>query len=131
VDAIPLTQNGKVDRRALSALRPLEVGRPQVGSTFVAPSTPLEEKLAEIWSGALNIARPGVHDNFFELGGSSLPALQVVSRVSAAFGVDLPVQDFFENPTIAQLGQRIEDLLVAQIDALSEEEAQKLLRNFQ
>ncbi len=99
--ALPLTPNGKVDRRALPAPeRPdLEPG--------AAPRSPLEARLAELWAELLPLdrvgARVGVHDNFFELGGHSLLATQLVSRVRAAFGVELALRQLFENPTLERL----------------------------
>ncbi|HSK80756.1 MAG TPA: amino acid adenylation domain-containing protein, partial [Thermoanaerobaculia bacterium] len=96
--ALPLTANGKVDREALSRLGPV----PGEGEReIVLPRTALEERLAGIWSEVLGVATIGVHDNFFELGGHSLLAVQVISRVSDALGVGLPLADLFEEPTVA------------------------------
>ena len=76
--AMPLTPNGKVDRRALPAV---ELGRPELRGEYVAARTPAEEVLAGIWSAVLRVEQVGVYDNFFELGGHSLLATQVISRV--------------------------------------------------
>ncbi len=100
LDAIPLTANGKVDRRALPAP---EEGALDGGGDFVAPRTPIEEVLAGIWGQVLEIERVGVYDHFFELGGHSLLAMQVVSRIRDAFRVELPVRTLFESPTVADL----------------------------
>jgi amino acid adenylation domain-containing protein len=105
LDALPLTPNGKVDKRALPPPDRLERGPAQV---FVAPRTPVEERLADIWRIVLRLDRVGVHDNLFELGAHSLLAMKVVSRLRDAFGVNLPVRSLFEAPTIAALAQRVE-----------------------
>jgi amino acid adenylation domain-containing protein len=102
--ALPLTANGKVDRRALPA------PRRQGLETGAGPRTPLEEALAGIWAALLRRDRIGVHDNFFELGGHSLLATQLVSRVRKAFAVELPLRLIFETPTIAGLAAWIEQV---------------------
>jgi amino acid adenylation domain-containing protein len=105
LDALPLTPNGKVDRRALPAP---DQSRPDQSVTFVAPRTPIEQQLADIWAEVLRLEQVGVHDNFFEFGGHSLLATQVISRLRQAFGVELPVRTLFEAPTVADLGARLE-----------------------
>lgn len=124
LEQMPLTANGKIDRSVLP--HPQE-GRPDLATTYEAPSTPLESQLSEIWARALNINRVGIQDNFFELGGSSLPAIQVIYSINQAFQVEYPLQRFFEQPTIAAMSQTIEDLLLAQIENMSDDEAQLLL----
>jgi surfactin family lipopeptide synthetase A len=105
LDALPLTPNGKVDRRALPAP---DQSRPDQSVTFVAPRSPIEQQLADIWAEVLRLEQVGIHDNFFELGGHSLLATQVISRLRQAFGVELPVRTLFEAPTVADLGARLE-----------------------
>jgi amino acid adenylation domain-containing protein len=122
---IPLTANGKVDRQALPKSGQ---ERPALDTAFVSPSSPVEEQLAEIWSAILNVHPIGIHDNFFDLGGSSLPALQLAMRVNQAFGIELPVQQYFACATIQKLAQAIEEHILAEIEGLSEAEAQALLR---
>jgi amino acid adenylation domain-containing protein len=103
---LPLTSNGKVDRRALLRL-PVERDTTRM-ETFAAPRTPAEELLAGIWAEVLGIGRAGRDDSFFDLGGHSLLATQVVSRVRAAFGVELPLRALFLQPTLAGLAGLIE-----------------------
>jgi tyrocidine synthetase-3 len=93
-----------VDNNALPAP---DFGR-DAGATFVAPRTQTEGKLSEIWSEVLGIARVGIHDSFFELGGHSLTATQVNSRILRSFGIELPLQDLFDGPTVAELSARID-----------------------
>jgi len=105
LEALPLTPSGKVDRRVLPAP---ERARPGLAQAFVAPRTPAEKALAGFYAEALGLGRVGAHDNFFDLGGHSLLASQVMSRVHAAFQVELSVNSLFEAPTVAELAERIE-----------------------
>ena len=107
LEALPLTPNGKVDRRALPT--PSQ-NRPEFDEPFVAPCTPVEEELTQIWSKVLSVERVGIHDNFFELGGHSLLVTQVVSRIRDAFEVELPLRDLFEKPTVAGLAEHLETI---------------------
>jgi amino acid adenylation domain-containing protein len=105
LDALPMTPNGKLDRRALAAFVP---ARPQSTDGYVAPRNELEEKLIEIWAEVLRIERIGVLDNFFELGGHSLLVAQVIARVRKYLGVEVPVRSMFEEPTVAALANALE-----------------------
>ncbi|MGJ5631992.1 amino acid adenylation domain-containing protein [Nostoc sp. CALU 1950] len=136
LEAFPLTPNGKIDRRALPApdtsQRNLEVD-------FVAPRTPTEQELATIWAEVLKVKQVGIHDNFFELGGHSLLATQVISRLREAFSLDFSLRYLFENPTIAELAQKVSEQQIEQaendalaqilreVDQLSEEEVTQQL----
>ncbi|HEV8588248.1 MAG TPA: amino acid adenylation domain-containing protein [Pyrinomonadaceae bacterium] len=107
-----------------------------MATTYIAPQTPIEEKLAAIWTEVLAVEGVGVADNFFMLGGHSLMAAQVISRIRAAFNYELPLRQLFETPTIAGLAHAIceghvaktEDdefaALLAELEGLSEDEAQ-------
>ncbi|HZF08985.1 MAG TPA: amino acid adenylation domain-containing protein, partial [Thermoanaerobaculia bacterium] len=101
---LPLTANGKLDRRALSKIE-VERGRAE----SLAPRTPVETALCEIWAGVLGLPRVGVESNFFDLGGHSLLATQVMSRIRQVLGVQLPVRSLFEAPTVAQLARQVEE----------------------
>ena len=101
---IPLTLNGKVDRTAL----PAPEARRVEADNYVAPRTPIEGVMAEIWCSALRLDQVGVHASFFALGGHSLMATQVISRIRNTFQVELPLRALFEAPTIAGLAEIIE-----------------------
>jgi amino acid adenylation domain-containing protein len=106
LDRLPLTPNGKLDRRALPAP---EAGVGAREQPFIAPRTPIEQIMAEMWAEVLGISRVGVHDDFFGLGGHSLKATQIVARARVAWGIELPLRSLFETPTVAGLS-----LIVAQ-----------------
>jgi acyl carrier protein len=124
LEALPLTPNGKVDRAALPA--PDAATGAQDGA-FVAPRTPLEQRVARIVASLLGLEQIGVDDNFFLLGGHSLLGTQVIARVADTFGVDLPLRTLFEAPTVAELSVEIERRVLARLEAMSDEEAQRLL----
>ena len=105
LESLPLTANGKLDRKALPAP---DQTTSQLTDTITPPRTPVEEILASIWSEVLKRDKIGIHDNFFHLGGHSLLAIQVISRMRNDFRMDLPVRTLFEAPTIAQLAARLE-----------------------
>ena len=105
LSAIPVTANGKIDRRALPS-PPNE--RPDLAIEYVAPATEREAALCTLFIDTLGVAQVGVLDNFFELGGNSLLALRVVGRLRALHGVDLPVLKLFERPTVRGLAAAID-----------------------
>lgn len=104
LDRMPLTSQGKIDRRALP---PPDTSRPLLDAQFELPQSPLETSLAGIWSEVLRLRQVGRNDNFFDLGGHSLLATQVVARIRDACQVELPLRTLFESPTIAQLAAAI------------------------
>ncbi|HEX6292635.1 MAG TPA: amino acid adenylation domain-containing protein [Herpetosiphonaceae bacterium] len=103
LDGLPKTPSGKLDRNAL----PAPDLHAALDQDFVAPRTPLEAMLAQVWADVLRVERVGVHDNFFALGGHSLLATQIVSRLRDTLQVDLPLRALFETLTIAGLAAAI------------------------
>jgi amino acid adenylation domain-containing protein len=140
---LPLLPSGKVDRRALP--------RPDgPTTTYQAPRTPVETQLVDLWTQVLRRERVGIHDDFFQLGGHSLLATQFLSRLRDRCGVELPLRQLFEQPTIAGLAPLIEqyrasgaaeqrpitpqtfdeaEQLLGRIDALSEAQVDALLKD--
>ncbi|WP_246063153.1 condensation domain-containing protein, partial [Paenibacillus ehimensis] len=103
VERIPLTPNGKVDRRAL----PAPEGSVQTGTEYVAPRSAVEQALASVWQAVLGVEAVGVLDNFFELGGDSIKAIQVSSRLLQA-GYKIEMRELFQYPTVAELGSHVQ-----------------------
>jgi amino acid adenylation domain-containing protein len=97
LEKMPLTSNGKVDRKALPDERGL---RPELEVAYFAPRTSIEKKLTSIWAEVLHLHGIGIRDNFFDLGGDSLSASRVVSQIAKRFHIDLTLIHFFERPTI-------------------------------
>lgn len=138
LDALPLSPNGKVDRLALP-----DPGqsRPDLDAPYVTPTTPIEQEVAKIWGEVLSLDQVGIHDNFFDLGGHSLAATRVISRVIKGFGLELPLQSLFAAPTVAEmtvvitehqgkkLGEEKLDRILAELETISDEEAQRLFAN--
>ncbi|MBN6039802.1 non-ribosomal peptide synthase/polyketide synthase [Amycolatopsis sp. 195334CR] len=100
LDALPLTVNGKVDRKALPA--PVRDG----GSEYTAPRGEIEAVIAGLWADVLGVDRVGVHDNFFDLGGDSILSIQVVARMRGA-GLDASARALFDHPTVAGLAETV------------------------
>jgi acyl carrier protein len=106
---------------------------------FIAPRTSLERDISNIWGNILSLDQVGVHDNFFDLGGHSLAAFRIVSRVIQTFRVDLSPKALFDSPTVAEMAIVIEtnmpkpatqeklDRILSEVEALSNEEAKRLL----
>src|SRR5262249_1594966 len=107
LDALPLTANGKLDRRALPAP---DVARPELEQGYIAPRNAREKTLAEIWARALGLERGGIHDNFFELGGDSILSIQIIARANHA-GLRLTPKQVFQCQTIAELAAAAETAL--------------------
>jgi acyl carrier protein len=100
LDALPVTPNGKLDRRALPAP---DASRPSLAASYLAPKTELERRIAEIWQEVLRVERIGVDDNFFELGAHSLLLVQVHGRLNEMLRQELPIIELFKYPTVATL----------------------------
>jgi thioesterase domain-containing protein/acyl carrier protein len=100
LESLPLTSNGKVDRKALLAL---EIGN-EYSQEYVAPRTMTEHIIANIFSEVLAISNISIHDNFFELGGHSLLAIRLMSQIQQYFHINLPLSALFQNPTVEGLG---------------------------
>jgi len=136
LDAMPLTPNGKIDRRALPDRRNV---RPELETPFVSPRTAVETQLAQIWAQVLGLDQVGVHDNFFDLGGHSLSAAQVIARVIKHFQVELSPVLLFQTPTVSEMALVILesqankldesqlDRILSDLEALSEEDARRIL----
>ncbi|WP_414513679.1 amino acid adenylation domain-containing protein [Nostoc sp. PCC 9305] len=110
LDALPLTSNGKVDRRSLPAPENL---RPQVQPSDTVPTTEIEKSIANIWQDLLAVEQVNREDNFFELGGNSLTAMQLVIRIRTSFNIDLPLPKLFTYPTVKSLAEIVEDMIGA------------------
>ncbi len=107
LEAMPLTSNGKIDRKSLPEP---DITRPDLAQSYIGSRSPQEQILVEIWSSVLQLKRVGIHDNFFDLGGHSLLATQVISRIEKAIGISLPLRTIFEKPTIAGLSAALNQL---------------------
>ncbi|MCK4260460.1 MAG: amino acid adenylation domain-containing protein, partial [Halanaerobiales bacterium] len=99
LEKVPLTPNGKIDRRVL----PKPDGNLVVGTEYVAPTNEAEEKMAIIWSQILHVDKIGINDNFFILGGHSLKATRLASKLLKEFNVEIPMKVIFKHPTIKKL----------------------------
>jgi acyl carrier protein len=124
LEELPRTPSGKIDRRALPEP---ESERPRLEREYVAPESPVEEALAEIWAGVLGLDRVGLRDDFFELGGHSLLATQVVARIREQLQIDIPLITLFQLPTLEQLAVVVEEAILDRIESLEEEEVRELL----
>lgn len=105
IESMPLTVNGKIDRKALMQHVPL---KGKTNKEYVAPFTELEMKLSAIWKELLNAERVGITDQFFEIGGHSLKAIQLMNAIQVQMGIEVPLQVIFETPTIEGVSKFIE-----------------------
>jgi hypothetical protein len=130
----PLAPSGKVDRRALTE-RPIAAAAAGHERRYDPPRTPTERWLAQRWSDLLSRERVGVHDNFFVIGGHSLLAVRLLTMAENTYGVELPLDRFFADPTIAGLAALVsaaqpvdeDDDLLRRIEEMTDEEVAQLL----
>ncbi|MCY9027723.1 surfactin non-ribosomal peptide synthetase SrfAA [Bacillus inaquosorum] len=104
MDELPLTGNGKIDRRAL----PLPDANVSRGVSYVAPRNETEQKVADIWAHVLQAEQVGVYDQFFDIGGHSLAGMKMLALVHQELGVELSLKDLFQSPTVEGLAQVID-----------------------
>ena len=136
LDALPMTSNGKTDRRAL----PLPSRfRPEIETAYLAPAGARECELAAMFGGALELDEIGANDSFFALGGKSLAAVRLLAEIASAYGVRISPNDFFDAPTVAATARRLAEpnsgaaadeglaSLLDEIEGLSDEDARTLL----
>ncbi|CAM5312887.1 amino acid adenylation domain-containing protein [Streptomyces avidinii] len=112
VDGLPVTANGKLDRRALPA-----PAATAAATGYEPPAGETEELVAMVWASVLDAPRIGRHDDFFALGGHSLSATRVAARLRQALGLDLPLHTLFEQRTVAALAVAVETVLLAELEA--------------
>ncbi|WP_375495633.1 MupA/Atu3671 family FMN-dependent luciferase-like monooxygenase, partial [uncultured Nostoc sp.] len=124
LSAFPLTPNGKIDRQAL----PLPDFQNQRTQEFVAPQTDTEQAIADIFAAVLGVEAVGITDNFFELGGHSFLATQAIAQIQDTFNIEIPLRALFEANTVADLAIIVEEILLKQIEELTEEEAEALVK---
>ncbi|HEY9833609.1 MAG TPA: AMP-binding protein [Stenomitos sp.] len=103
LDALPLSANGKVDRRTL-----LDYSISNLQHAYIAPRNDIEQQLTNIWQEFLGVEQIGIYDNFFELNGDSLLATQIISRLYKTFQIELPISSLLETPTVAAISEYIE-----------------------
>ncbi len=138
LDSLPRTSSGKIERGGLP--KPDATARGEAGDHYVAPRTPVEAGIAEVWREFLGVERVGVDDDFFRLGGHSLLATRVMNRVRGMYAVEIPLRDFIGAPTVASLSRKVESArqtggasaeqiaaLLEKVKALSDEEVRALL----
>ena len=119
IPSVPLTANGKLDRDRLPDPTAASAGPRR-------PRTPVQERVAAIWTDLLGV-EVGIDDRFFQVGGHSILVLRLVARIQSEFDVAIPVAAVFTNPTIAGLAAVIEDAVLADIEALSDDEVRSRL----
>jgi acyl carrier protein len=113
-----------VDRSALPTPNDLNILRDPSSWNV---STATEQRVARIVASLLGLEKVGVDENFFYLGGNSLFGTQLIARLREAFGVDVPLLKLFDHPTVADLAAEVERLMVTTLEAMTEEEAERLL----
>jgi amino acid adenylation domain-containing protein len=123
LDKLPLSYNGKVNRRLLPGPDHIETRR----SEHVAPRTPVEKALAAIFSQALGVDAIGIDDDFFALGGDSLDCTKAIYQIRKSFQVEVPIRRFFETPRIAELAIAVEEMILDELERIPAEEVQRMV----
>jgi pristinamycin I synthase-3/4 len=120
LESFPLTAHGKVDRKALP--------EPEYESKaeYRAPQTPAHETLCSFFAEVLKVNRVGIDDNFFELGGNSLAGMGIMNRIRTTMGIDLPIRALFDAPTVDALSEVVTQMLIDEIERMSEDDAGSL-----
>jgi amino acid adenylation domain-containing protein len=121
LESLPLSPHGKVDRQALPAPGDHDL---EPGTMYVAPSTPIEEEVAQIFREVLKVEKVGIYDDFFALGGHSLLVTQVISRANSAFQIKLPIRTLFNSPTVEGL---VVAIVERQAEQLADDDLSQLL----
>jgi acyl carrier protein len=103
LEALPLTANGKVDRRALPRAESLG----EAGAEYVAPRNEVEAAITDIWQSVLGVERVGIHDNFFDLGGHSMLMIQVHNKLRERLKFEVSMVELFEYPSINALAEHL------------------------
>jgi acyl carrier protein len=124
MQSLPLTANGKIDRKNLPDLDQDEAGAQQA---YVAPRNPTEEKIARLWKDLLGVEQVGVYDNFFNLGGNSLNASLLLHRIHDVFEIELMLSQLFEATTIADVAAIVEQKIMEELDSMSDEDAEAIV----
>ena len=126
LNRLPTSAHGKVDKAALpepTADNILDDDR------FEAPQSEIEQWLASFLVGLIGVARVSRDDNFFNLGGHSLMGAQLIAKVHQTFGVELSLRRLFDHPTVREISSEIESLILAKVNLMSDEEAQRVLES--
>jgi len=126
VSSLPLTKNGKVDRGALPEPTPANI---LTDEKFELPQSAIEQWLAELLKTLLGVPRIGRYDNFFRMGGHSLLGAQLIAEIEQRFGVELSLRSLFDHPTVQGIASEIDRLIRAELSAMSDEEAQRVLES--
>ncbi|MDJ0719088.1 MAG: amino acid adenylation domain-containing protein [Prochloraceae cyanobacterium] len=121
LDSLPLTINGKVDRRALPMP---DLSSRNLDISLTPPRNSTEEILVNLWQEILQVEKLGIYENFFELGGHSLIATKLISRIRQSFSIEVPLSSLFENPNVAELAEVI---MAQQLEQAESEELEKIL----
>jgi acyl carrier protein len=125
LDAMPLTSNGKIDRKAL----PAPVLHTEPRETQPEPASEVEEAVLALVREVVGVPTIGLQDFFFSVGGHSLLGTQFVMRARQAFGVKITLRDLFETETIAEIAARVEELILEDIASMTDDEALRQLES--